>query len=144
MKDPRDIFSEYLQEHKLKVTPQRLLILDVFLNEEGHVASEELYGLVKRLDPSVGQATVYRTLKLLTDSGLAKEVHFGDGVTRYEHEYGHSHHDHLICDRCGSNVEVLDDRIEALQEELAAKYGFKLTGHKMYLHGICAKCRKKG
>jgi len=142
MKDPQSVFAEFLSRRKLKMTPQRRLILDTFLAAAGHLASEELYELVKRQDKSIGQATVYRTLKLFSESGLAKEVHFGDGVTRYERKYGADHHDHLICDRCGVNVEVLDERIEALQEDLARSHGFELTGHKMYLYGICAKCRK--
>ena len=142
MKEPQSVFADFLSRRKLKMTPQRRTILDAFLAAEGHLASEELYELVKRQDKSIGQATVYRTLKLLSESGLAKEVHFGDGVTRYERKYGADHHDHLICERCGVNVEVLDERIEALQVDLARNHGFELTGHKMYLYGICAKCRK--
>lgn len=142
-KEPRHIFSEFLTKKHLRMTPQRLLILDVFLREEGHLSSEELWREVKALDQSVGQATVYRTLKLLTESGLAKEVQFGDGLSRYEHQYGHTHHDHLICEQCGDNVEVVDERIEELQEELARRHDFVLTGHKMYLYGLCARCRKR-
>jgi Fur family ferric uptake transcriptional regulator len=142
MKEPQSVFAEFLSRRKLKMTPQRRLILDAFLAAEGHLASEELYEMVKRQDKSIGQATVYRTLKLFSESGLAKEVHFGDGVTRYERKYGAGHHDHLICERCGVNVEVLDERIEALQEDLAKRHGFELTGHKMYLYGICSRCRK--
>ncbi|MDY7000506.1 MAG: Fur family transcriptional regulator [Thermodesulfobacteriota bacterium] len=143
MKEPQVVFAEYLVKKNLKMTPQRRLIVDVFLREGGHLASEELYNIVKKEDKSIGQATVYRTLKLLSESGLAKEVQFGDGVTRYERKYGSSHHDHLICERCGRNVEVVDEEIERLQEEVAKKEGFVLTNHKMYLYGICADCKKK-
>lgn len=143
MKEPQAVFTDYLSRKSLKMTPQRRLILDVFLNEDGHLASEDLYNKVKAKDKSIGQATVYRTLKLLSESGLAKEVHFGDGVTRYEQKYGSEHHDHIICDSCGKTLEVVDERIERLQEELAASQGFALTGHKMYLYGLCGDCRKK-
>jgi len=143
MKEPQVVFAEYLVKKNLKMTPQRRLIVDVFLREGGHLASEELYNIVKKEDKSIGQATVYRTLKLLSESGIAKEVQFGDGVTRYERKYGSSHHDHLICERCGRNVEVVDEGIERLQEELAKREGFVLTNHKMYLYGICPDCRKK-
>jgi len=143
MKEPQVVFAEYLVKKNLKMTPQRRLIVDVFLREGGHLASEELYNIVKKEDKSIGQATVYRTLKLLSESGLAKEVQFGDGVTRYERKYGSSHHDHLICERCGKNVEVVDEEIERLQEEVAKKEGFVLTNHKMYLYGVCPDCRKK-
>ncbi len=144
MKDAHDIFKDYIAANGLKVTPQRMLIVDVFLREEGHLTTEELYELVKRRDASVGQATVYRTMRLLSESGIAKEVHFGDGVARYEQKYGGQHHDHLICESCGKNIEVLDERIEHLQEELAARHGFRLTSHRMYLYGLCEQCRGVG
>ncbi len=143
MKDPYVIFAEFIARKKLKMTPQRRRILDVFLAESGHVTSEELYRKVKRDAASIGQATVYRTLKLLADSGLAKAVEFGDGAVRYEILYGQTHHDHLICEVCGLNVEVVDPSIERLQEEVASRHGFTLTGHKLYLYGICPECRKK-
>ncbi|WP_428563138.1 MAG: Fur family transcriptional regulator [Solidesulfovibrio sp. DCME] len=142
-KDPNAIFSDFVARKKLKMTPQRRRILEVFLAEEGHVTSEELYQKVKQECDSIGQATVYRTLKLLADSGLAKAVEFGDGAMRYEILYGQSHHDHLICEVCGVNVEVVDPSIERLQEEVARRHGFRLTAHKLYLYGICPDCQKK-
>jgi Fur family ferric uptake transcriptional regulator len=111
-KDPMTVFSEFISRKRLKMTPQRLHILEVFLSSHGHLTAEELYRKVKEGNASIGQATVYRTVKLLADSGLAKEVEFGDGVVRYELKYGQSHHDHLICERCGRNVEVVDAAIE--------------------------------
>ncbi|MBG0776249.1 MAG: transcriptional repressor [Desulfovibrionaceae bacterium] len=141
MKDPQTIFHEYLVRNKLKMTPQRRLILEVFLASGEHLASEELYRQVRDRDPSIGQATVYRTLKLLHDAGIAGSYHFGDGVVRYEPRYGQQHHDHLICERCGKNIEVVDEKIERLQEELAKRHGFVLTGHRMYLYGLCSECR---
>lgn len=141
MKDPTSVFFDYLGRNGLKLTPQRRTILDVFLTTEEHLTPEELYNKVKTVDPAIGQATVYRTLKLLSLSGLAKEVHFGDGMTRYEQKYGHKHHDHLICEVCGKNIEVLDEKIEKLQHDLAASHGFVLTGHRMYLYGVCPDCR---
>jgi len=140
--EQRAVFREYLARERLKMTPQRMRILDAFLLSEGHLTSEELYGRVKKADPSVGQATVYRTLKLLADSGIAQEVDFSEGVTRYEHGFHDEHHDHLICTRCRTTVEVSDEEIERLQEALAAKHGFRLTGHSMCLYGVCPKCRK--
>jgi Fur family transcriptional regulator, ferric uptake regulator len=144
MTDPFVAFRDFLRRNEYKLTPQRELILDTLLQMEGHPAPEELYHEVKKRDPSIGQATVYRTLKLLSQAGMAKELHFGDGLTRYEHKYGQTHHDHLICERCGANIEVVDETIERLQEELADKHGFRLTGHRMYLYGVCGECRNKG
>ncbi|MGE4299779.1 MAG: Fur family transcriptional regulator [Desulfovibrionaceae bacterium] len=142
MHEAQTLFHDYLVTNKLKVTPQRKRILEVFLRSEGHFSAEDLYHRVRKKDPSVGQATVYRTLKILHDCGIAREVHFGDGVARYEHMIGHEHHDHLICDACGKNLEVVDPEIEVLQERLAKKHGFTLTGHRMYLYGLCPDCQK--
>ncbi len=143
MHNEKDIFTDFLASRKLRMTPQRGLILDVFLRTKAHITSEELYNKAKKRDRSIGQATVYRTLKLLSQAGLAREVDFGDGVVRYEHGYGDEHHDHIICERCGKQIEVLDERIERLQKKLAARHGFTLTGHSMYLYGICRECRRK-
>ena len=140
---PHQAFTAYLQQHRLKITPQRRLILDIFLLEPGHVSSEELYAKVKRRDASIGQATVYRTLKLLAGCGLAEAVSFADGITRYEPHFGAEHHDHLICELCGRTIEIMDPLIETRQEELAAKYGFTLVRHKMDLYGLCPKCRTR-
>jgi Fur family ferric uptake transcriptional regulator len=138
----RKVFQEFLAENNLRMTYQREVILDVFLKTKTHVSPEDLYNLVKKRDASIGQATVYRTLKLLSEAGLASEVEFGDGVMRYEHKYGQGHHDHLVCEVCGKKVEVFDPLIEELQEKLAKRHGFVLTNHKMYLYGICNKCKK--
>ena len=141
---PHEAFTAYLVEHRLKITPQRRLILDIFLQEAGHVSSEELYAKVKRRDASIGQATVYRTLKLLAGCGLAQAVSFADGITRYEPHFGAEHHDHLICESCGRTIEIVDPVIEHRQEELAARYGFRLRRHKMDLYGLCTDCQPKG
>ena len=143
MKAPQDVFAEYLANENLKMTPQRRIILDTLLKRNDHLSSEELYALVKKRDASIGQATVYRTLKLLSDSGLIEPLDFADGVTRYEPSYGKDHHDHLICERCGKNIEIVDEIIEHRQEQLAEKHGFTLQRHKMYLYGVCSGCRKK-
>ena len=142
-KESEKVFIDFLSAKNLKMTQQRALILGEFLTTEKHVSPEDLCRIVKRKDSSVGQATVYRMLKLLVESGIAREVDFRDGVKRFEHGHNHEHHDHLICERCGKNVEVHDERIEELQSKLAKKYGFTLRDHEMYLYGLCEKCRKK-
>lgn len=143
MNDPVQIFLDYLSSQRLKITPQRRTILKIFLKDDRHLSSEDLYEEVRRKDQSIGQATVYRTLKLLVESGLAKSVNFGDGVTRYESNHGREHHDHIICERCRKSIEAVHPKIEELQAELAAEHGFILTGHKMYLYGICPSCQQK-
>ncbi len=135
-----DFFCKYLYANGLRTTPQRRKIMEIFLQGKGHLTTEELYDRVREEDSSVGQATVYRTLKLMRDAGLAHEVHFEDGLTRYEVP-GEHHHDHLICTRCGKNIEFEDSEIELLQEKLAKHNGFILTSHRMVLFGLCSDCR---
>ncbi len=137
------LFIDYLAENGLSMTPQRKVIVETFLETEGHFSAEELLGFVQQKLPEVGLATVYRTLKLLVDSGLADSLDFGCGVALYEHSYGHEHHDHLICIRCDKKIEVLDDVIERRQEELARKNGYTLTRHRMILFGLCPQCREQ-
>ena len=144
--NPREILRAYIAEHGLKSSRQRDLIAQVFFDSDGHLNVEELLERVRVQDPRVGQATVYRTMKLLTQVGLAQPHRFGDGHTRYEPAAPDEdeHHDHLICTACGSIVEFVDSRIEALQDKVAAEHGFEVEHHRMELYGICKKCRESG
>ena len=134
-------FKEHLQRQHLKSTAQRDTIAKVFLDTQRHISVEELYLEVKRRNPRIGYATVYRTIKLLTECGLAAERHFRDGEARYE-SAEKKHHDHLICEACGKIVEFEEPRIETLQEDTAKRLGFQFTGHKMELYGVCRDCRR--
>lgn len=138
---PDSQLRRYLSDKKLKLTPQRTVILDVFLEQGDHLSSEELYDLVKERNPAVGQATVYRTLKLLAAAGIADEVVFGDGVVRYERRDRKEHHDHIVCEKCHRQLEFHDPDIEDLQVRQAEKHGFTLTSHRMVLFGLCPDCR---
>lgn len=137
------VFHEHLKRERLKRTAQRDLILDVFLNTKGHVSSEDLYSLVKARDPAIGFTTVYRTLKLLKESGLAREIEFHDGRRLYEQEYKHDHHDHLICTSCGALFEFYNEEIEKLQDEIVRRYKFKPLHHSHRIFGICSACQKE-
>ena len=139
----QDILDRYMAQHGLKSTRQRTLIVEAFFEQGGHVSVEELVQQVRLRDPHVSTATVYRTMKLLTDCGLAHARHFGDGQTRYESAAGREHHDHLICTSCHTIVEFENDRIEVLQQEVARTHGFKVTDHKMELYGLCGACQAK-
>ena len=141
--EEQDVFLAHLQTKGLKRTSQRELILDVFLRTEKHLSSEDLYQLVKEEDPTVGQTTVYRTLKLLSQAGLAREVRFGDGRTHYEHNYKHQHHDHMICSECGKIIEFYSAELEAMQDQMAAKHKFEVTQHLLRIIGVCAECRRR-
>ena len=142
MTEEQEVFLNHIQKKGLKRTTQRDLILDIFLRTEAHLSSEDLYRLVKQEDPSIGQTTVYRTLKLLAEAGLAREVRFGDGVTHYEHNYKHQHHDHMICSECGRIIEFFSAELEAIQDAMAAKHRFAVTQHLLRIIGVCAECRR--
>ena len=134
-------FLEFMNRKGLNTTSQRRIIAEAFFELPGHHSLEEFYQHILQRDPGIGQTTVYRTLKLLCDAGMAMEIHFSDGITRYEVARPDSHHDHLVCLQCGKIVEICDPRIEKLQRELAEKYGVKLRGHVHNLYGLCEACR---
>jgi Fur family ferric uptake transcriptional regulator len=136
--------GEYLAEKGLKHSRQRDRIVETFLAMGGHVSVEELVARVRRIDPRISVATVYRTMKLLADSGLAVPRQFGGGQTRYEAASGKPHHDHLICTTCGEIVEFANERIESLQDLVARRHGFAVESHKLELYGRCARCRREG
>lgn len=138
----RSIFLSHLQSAGLRRTGQRDLILETFLSTEEHLTSEGLYLLVSKLDESIGLTTVYRTLKLLTEAGLAREVRFGDNKTYYEHHYNHEHHDHMICTECGKVIEFFSPDIEKLQDQMASNFGFIPTHHSLRLWGLCSECQQ--
>ena len=141
-KQEKEVFLEHIQKEGLRRTAQRDLILEIFLKTEDHLTSEDLYWLVQKHDPTVGQTTVYRTLKLLTDAGLAREVRFGDNKTYYEHLYNHEHHDHMICTECGKVIEFYSKELESMQDEMADKFNFKPTHHSLRIWGVCEECQK--
>ena len=113
-----------------------------FLSTEEHLTIEDLHRLVQRRDPSVGHTTVYRTLKLLTEAGLAREVRFGDNKTYFEHHHDHDHHDHMICTACGRVLEFFSEAIENLQDEMAEQFGFLPTHHSLRMWGLCSECQR--
>lgn len=143
MEKAKEHFNEYLQTHRIKHSVPREHVLNTFLTCERHLTVNELARLVQDKHPSIGTTTVYRTLKLICDSGIAREVDFGEGVVRYEHDYGHDHHDHIICVKCGKFKEIQSADIESAQEIIAKSNGFSLIGHKMVLYGACAECSKE-
>jgi len=144
MKSAKTVFRQHLKNKGLLHSKQREQILDVFLRTERHPTIDDLYELVRRKNPKIGLATVYRAMKVICDAGLAREVDFGDGIRRFEHKYQHQHHDHLVCLECGRVIEVLSPEIKKLQERLAKKYSFTSLRHRMQIFGICRKCKGKG
>jgi len=143
MIDAKSRFERYLAEKNLHYTKPRGYIVDAFLRTEKHVSTQELYDIVRKKHPEVGYATVSRTLKLLAQSEIGREVDFGDGIARFEHDYGHDHHDHLVCTGCGRFVEIYNKRLEKLQDEMVKEHGYIQKSHRLNIFGLCPKCQKK-
>lgn len=132
----------YMSKRGLRSTEQRRVIIDTFFETTDHVTIDELLSQVRAIDPKIGYATVYRTMKMLADGGIVHERKFGDGFTRYELADEEAHHDHLICLECGSITEFEEPLIEQLQERIAARYKFLVRHHKHELYGVCQSCQK--
>ena len=132
----------FLLERGLNASKTRDDVVAVFLQTTAHIDLQALHAVVRKRHPGIGFATVYRTMKLLEDAGLAHARRFNDHKeTLYEVALGRSHHDHLICERCGRIVEFSNAEIEELQERVARTLDFVISGHKMELYGICGDCR---
>jgi Fur family ferric uptake transcriptional regulator len=136
--------TAYMAKKGLRSTAQRRLIVDAFFEGAAHMTIEDLLHEVRSRDRGIGYATVYRTLKLLAECGVASERKFSDGLSRYElADDASAHHDHLICVSCGRITEFEEPRIEALQDEVARRHGFTITSHKHEMYGTCADCHAR-
>jgi Fur family ferric uptake transcriptional regulator len=138
-----DRISEYLKKNDLKFTAGRRIILERIKSCEGHFDADELYELLRQDGEKVSRATVYRTLPLLVKMGVIKETLRSGARARYEHAFGHAHHDHLECIACGRIIEFKVDGIEMLQEKLCRKNGFVPVYHELFIRGYCASCAAK-
>lgn len=125
----------------LRMTDQRRTIADVLDRSADHPDVEELYSRASRADPNISLATVYRTVKLFEENGIVEKLDFGDGRARYE-AADRDHHDHLIDLETGAVIEFVDPEIEALQERIARKLGYRLRGHRMELYGVPLRPKK--
>jgi Fur family ferric uptake transcriptional regulator len=141
--DERTVFESYLRERGQKVTAPRQTVLRAFIEREGHMTAEELYESSRRLDPDIGQATVFRTIRLLAEAGLARSACKDEGARQFEHAFRHEHHDHLICTECGDVVEFADKAIERAQEAVYKAHGYESSGHRLELLGRCPACRER-
>jgi Fur family ferric uptake transcriptional regulator len=141
----KDDFKKIIRSMNLKITDQRLLILDSFFDNEKksgerHVTAQELFEKTSVKDASIGFATVYRFLRALADHKLVTEVRMGGLASRYELT-PKDHHDHLTCTMCGKICEFENEKIEKLQLQVASEFGFKLTNHILELYGVCPECQ---
>ncbi|MFD0978595.1 Fur family transcriptional regulator [Tropicimonas aquimaris] len=129
---------ERLEAKGLRMTGQRRVIAEVLSGADDHPDVEELYNRASAQDPKISIATVYRTVKLFEEAGIIDRLEFGDGRARYE-DADREHHDHLIDLNSGEVIEFCDPEIEALQERIAQRLGYRLKGHKLELYGVPAK-----
>ena len=137
-----EAFRNYLRDHNLPVTAQRVAIAEVVLGAEGHLSAEEVaLDLAERGAPA-GTATVYRTLELLVRSGLAVERDFGEGFKRYEPARGVPHHEHLLCTVCGRVTEFRDERLDRMTTLTAESHGYARERHRLVIYGVCGECQR--
>lgn len=141
MTNVKEAFRNFLKEKNQHYTVQRSLVFEEFLRAKKHLSVEELYGIVKLKEPSIGQVTVFRTLKLLEEAGVATPVNFGDKTVRYELSFKTEHHDHLVCMKCGKVIEVLDNKLEKRKDKICAKHNFSPSHHRLEIFGICQACQ---
>lgn len=143
--DPRlQRFADFLARSGLKSTRQRERIVRAFFAAGRHVSAEELYHQIQSQDPGIGLVTVYRTLKLLRQAGLATERQFGEAYTRFDPNPADWPHDHLICTRCGKIQEFEDANLHSLREKVARSLDFTVIEHKLELYGFCRDCARLG
>jgi Fur family transcriptional regulator, ferric uptake regulator len=135
-------FLKLLKQRGMKQTAQREEIVKQFVRMDGHVSAEELYDRLRETHPGIGFSTVYRTLNLLADCGMARRVSFGDGRTRFDTNVS-DHHDHLVCEACGNTVEFSNSEVERIQDDVAAAHGFEIHHHRLELYGLCPDCRHR-
>ena len=136
--------NDYVKLKSLKSTKQRDAIVKTFFDYgTEHIKIEELLAKSRKKNPKIGYATVYRTLMLLVEAGVALQRQFGNGQSQFELNHENQHHDHMICTSCGLIVEFKNNTIEDLQKQVAKKHHFNLSAHKMELYGVCQDCQKK-
>ncbi|OHC73967.1 MAG: transcriptional repressor [Rhodospirillales bacterium RIFCSPLOWO2_12_FULL_58_28] len=132
---PPSRIERLCNQKKMKMTGQRRIIAHILSEAVDHPNVEEVHRRSSELDPKISVATVYRTVRTFEDAGIIDRHEFGDGKSRYE-EASDDHHDHLIDIQSGKVIEFQSDEIEALQEKIARKHGFKLAGHRLELYGV--------
>lgn len=136
-----ECFREFLATKELKFTQERRLILEEVFRIHGHFEADDVALGLRERGERVSRASIYRTLPLLVESGLLRDVYSAEKHSHYEHVFGHRHHDHMICTSCGTAIEFSDPEIEALQDRICELHGFEAKSHKLEITGICDKCR---
>ncbi len=135
-----DLFRSYLHQHRLPVTHQREAIAMALFESGHHLSVDDLAELLRARGEHVGKATIYRTLSLLVQADLARELDFSEGFKRYEHQAGEAKHDHLICTGCGKVTRFTRQALDDLQEQIATEAGFAAQSRRLKIYGLCREC----
>ncbi|MCL5035092.1 MAG: transcriptional repressor [Bacteroidetes bacterium] len=141
METARQKFEDYLREENYRVTPERFEVLDAVMATSGHFDADELFLTLKKTGSKVSRATVYNTLDILEECELVFKTRLKDHGSRFEKAFGRSHHDHLVCVKCGKIVEFVDDGIEQAQQAIAKRFKFTLISHSHQIFGLCPDCK---
>src|ERR1035437_3932404 len=145
MKCARQRFLDFLAHKNLRLTGPRRAITETVFNTAEHFTAVQLLEWARRRDKSVSRATVYRTLPLLTESGLVREMDFGQDHKFYDPNYAkHPHHNHIICQDCGKIVEFESQQIAQLENEISRRLGFSAKAHRLQITATCEEFRKLG
>lgn len=141
MEDHVVVFEQFLKDRDLKLTRPRRIILDAVFATHSHFDVDALFDEIRQKYDDVSRATIYRTMPLLVEAGLIKQSLRCQAKDHYEHIFGHKHHLHFICSKCGAILEADSDAIEAKLKELAHTYGFEVNEMNIGARGLCKKCR---
>jgi Fur family ferric uptake transcriptional regulator len=143
MKSATEVFREFTHKRGLRNTPERETIIEEIFAIHDHFDVDELYLILKNKRKKVSKPSIYRLIPHLLESGLIQEAYFEDGHLHYEHIYGHEHHCHLRCVKCGKTIEFQEKSLERLEKKLAQKFDFTPRGHKLEVFGYCPRCRDR-
>src|SRR5438093_914967 len=144
-KCPKRRFIDFLSQRNLRLTSQRQAIIESVFSTSQHFTAEQLLEWSRQRDKTVSRATIYRTLPLLTESGLVREMDFGKDYKFYDPNYAeHPHHHHIICQDCEKIVEFESEKIEKLENEISHRLGFALKDHRLQITATCEQLKRLG
>lgn len=139
---PVDKFREFLLTKGMRLTPEREAIVTAVYASHEHFDADVWIEKLERRKGGASRSTVYRTLSLLEEAGLIRKVARSNDREVYEHDYGYPQHDHLICKKCGDMIEFPNEVIADVLERIAAEHGFRMSGHRLEVEGICSNCSR--
>ena len=138
-----DLFRSFISKKGLRNTPEREeIISEIFLNHD-HFDVDELYLRLRHKGSKISKASIYRNIPLIMECGLIKEVWLEDGHMHYEHTYGHKHHCHMRCLKCGKVIEFVEKVLEEVEQRLSKENDFKVVDHRLDIIGYCSECKDK-